>query len=152
MVLKSALALNIQPFWWPKCQKTTGDAWRQHFGPPKPPFSIKDKQIIQNIINIWACIHADSQDFWRSFNITDKTKCVKNVVNKCQKKLTPFWGTSKNWRLNKKLWTDLSWLLVVKTLFKTLLQIIFGNYKPWWIFIYFQTQSMIFLISTKKGI
>ena len=40
----------------------------------------------------------------------------KNVVKKCQKIifLTPFWGTSKNQRLDLKVCADPSWLLVLK--------------------------------------
>ena len=44
-----------------KCQKLV----IKFFGPPKPPFfCIKDKKLyIQNVGHIWACIHANSQDF-----------------------------------------------------------------------------------------
>ena len=43
-----------------------------------PLFCIKDKKLyIQNVGHIWAYIHANSQDFWKSFNGSDKTKCVK---------------------------------------------------------------------------
>ena len=50
----------------------------------------------------------------KSFNGSDKTK----YVNKCGKKITicftPFWGTSKNQRLDPKVCADPSWLLVFK--------------------------------------
>ena len=39
---------------------------------------------MQNVGYIWAYIHANSQDFWKSFNRTDKTKHVKNVFKKSQ--------------------------------------------------------------------
>ena len=67
------------------CQKTCD----YFFGPPKPPFCIKDKKnlYILNVGHIWAYIHANSQDFWKSFNGSNKTKCVKkNVVKKFQQK------------------------------------------------------------------
>ena len=55
-------------------------------GPPKLHFCIKDKNLyIQNVGHIWAYIHANSQDFLKSFNRSYKTKCVKNVIKKCQK-------------------------------------------------------------------
>ena len=41
----------------------------------------------------------------------------KNVVKKCKKNIfskTPFWGTSKNRRLDLKVCADSSWLLVFK--------------------------------------
>ena len=41
----------------------------------------------------------------------------KNVVKKCKKNKnfkTPFWGTSKNRRLDLKVCADSSWLLVFK--------------------------------------
>ena len=89
------------------------------FWAPKTPFLYKGfkKLYIQNVGHIWAYIHANSQDFWKSFNGSDKTKCVKNMVKKCPTKiivLTPFWGTSKNQRLDLKVWADPSWLLVLK--------------------------------------
>ena len=34
---------------------------------------------------------------------------IPNIIFK-----PPFWGTSKNWRLDLKVWTDPSWFLVLK--------------------------------------
>ena len=82
-------------------------------------FCIKDKKnlFIQNVGHIWAYIHANSQDFWKSFNGSDKTKHIKKCGKKMQKNSffkTTFWGTSKNQRLDLKVCADSSWLLVVK--------------------------------------
>ena len=45
--------------------------------PQNPFFCIKDKKLyIQNVGHIWAYIHANSQDFWKSFNGYDETKHV----------------------------------------------------------------------------
>ena len=55
--------------------------------------------------------------FEKSFNGSDKTKHIKNVVKKCKNIYffkTPFWGTSKNQRLDLKVCADSSLLLVVK--------------------------------------
>ena len=87
--------------------------------PQNPFFCIKDKKylLIQNVGHIWAYIHANSQDFWKSFNGSDKTKRVKKCGKKMQKNnffKTPFWGTSKNRRLDLKVCADSSWLLVFK--------------------------------------
>ena len=41
-------------------------------------FCIKDKTLyIPNVGHMWAYIHANSQDFWKSFNGSHKTKHVK---------------------------------------------------------------------------
>ena len=57
-----------------KCQKLVMNI----FWTPKPPFCIKDKKnCIQNVGHIWAYIHANSQDFLKSFNRSNKTKHVK---------------------------------------------------------------------------
>ena len=40
-----------------------------------------------NVGFIWAYIHADSQDIWKSFSESDKTKGVKNLVKNTIKKL-----------------------------------------------------------------
>ena len=55
--------------------------------PQNPFFCIKDKKnlLIQNVGHIWAYIHANSQDFWKSFNGSDKTKRVKKCGKKMQK-------------------------------------------------------------------
>ena len=48
----------------------------------------------------------------------------KNVVKKCKQNhffKTPFWGTSKNRRLDLKLCADSSWLLVFKMVLKSIL-------------------------------
>ena len=87
--------------------------------PQNPFFCIKDKKnlLIQNVGHIWAYIHANSQDFWKSFNGSDKTKRVKKCGKKMQKTnffKTPFWGTSKNRRLDLKVCADSSLLLVFK--------------------------------------
>ena len=68
-----------------KCQKLV---MKFFFDPQNPLFCIKDKKklYIQNVGHIWAYIHANSQDFWKSFNGSDKTKCVK----KCGKKMQFF--------------------------------------------------------------
>ena len=92
------------------------------FWAPKPPFfCIKEKNLyIQNVGHIWAYIYADSQDFWKSFNVSGKTKCVKKCGKKCQQIIfkTPFWSSSKNQRLDVKVCADPSWLLVFKYGFK----------------------------------
>ena len=52
----------------------------ENFWTPKTPFfCIKDKKnlYIQNVGHMWAYIHANSQDFSKSFNGSDKTKHVK---------------------------------------------------------------------------
>ena len=55
---------------------------------PNPLFCIKDKNLyIQNVVHIWAYIHANSQDFWESFNASDKTKHVKKCGLKMPKKI-----------------------------------------------------------------
>ena len=49
-----------------KCQKLV----IKFFWTPKNPFfCIKDKKnlLIQNVGHIWAYIHANYQDFWKSF-------------------------------------------------------------------------------------
>ena len=55
--------------------------------PKNPFFCIKDKKnlLIQNVGHIWAYIHANSQDFWKSFNGSDKTKHIKKCGKKMQK-------------------------------------------------------------------
>ena len=61
-----------------KCQKLV----MTFFWTPKNPFfCIKDKKnlLIQNVGHIWAYIHANSQDFWKSFNVSDKTKHIKKM-------------------------------------------------------------------------
>ena len=109
MVLKRVIALTNQPFWWSKWPKNARNSWWNLFGPPKPLFCIKDKKVyIHNVGHIWAYIHANSQDFWKSFNGSDKTKHVKNLF------FNPFGGTSKKRRLDLKVWADPSWLLVLK--------------------------------------
>ena len=117
--LKKSSSLKNQSFWWPKWPKKARNLWWNFFGPPKPPFLYKGYKnlYIQNVGHIWAYIHANSQDFWKSFNGSDKTKHVK----KCGKKMqnnnffkTTFWGTSKNRRLDLKVCADSSWLLVFK--------------------------------------
>ena len=67
------------------------------FDPQNPLFCIKDKKnlYIQNVGHIWAYIHANSQDFWKSFNGSDKTKHVKKCGKKNAKQyffLNPFLG------------------------------------------------------------
>ena len=99
-----------------KCQKLV---MKFFWTPKKPLFCIKDKKnlFIQNVGHIWAYIHANSQDFWKSFNGSDKTKRVKKCGKKMQKNnffKTPFWGTSKNRRLDLKVCADSSLLLVFK--------------------------------------
>ena len=53
----------------------------EFFGPPKPLFGIKvlkkKNLYIQNVGHIWAYIYANSQDFWKSFNRSNKIKHVK---------------------------------------------------------------------------
>ena len=59
-------------------------------GPPKPPFLykvLKKNLYIQNVGHIWAYIHANSQDFWKQINGSDKTKCVKKCGSKMQKNI-----------------------------------------------------------------
>ena len=68
----------------------------QKLGLPKPLFCIKDKKNlnIPNLGHIWAYIHANSHDFWKSLNRSDNTKHVKNCGKKCKKNhfLNPFLG------------------------------------------------------------
>ena len=54
--------------------------------PQTPLFLYKGKKLyIQIVGHIWAYIHANFQDLLKSFNGSDKTKCVKNVLKKCKK-------------------------------------------------------------------
>ena len=59
-------------------------------------FCIKDNKnlYIQNVGHIWAYIHANSQDFWKSFNGSNKTKRVKKCGLKMPKNnfLKPLFG------------------------------------------------------------
>ena len=64
---------------------------------------------------------SDSQDFTKG-NGSDKTKHVKKINKKCQKKIkTPFWGTFKNRRLDPKVCADQSWLMFSKMVLKCVL-------------------------------
>ena len=49
--------------------------------------------------------------------------CKKNVVKNAKTLFlkTPFWGTSKNWRLDLKVCADPLWLLVLKMVLKSVL-------------------------------
>ena len=48
--------------------------------PKTPFFCIKDKNIYTNVGHIWAYVHTNSEDFWKSFNRSDKTKkCGKKI-------------------------------------------------------------------------
>ena len=70
--------------------------------PQNPLFCVKDKNLY-----IWAYIHANNQDFWKSLNGSDNTKqkmwlkMPKNHFIKTQ-------------RVDLKVWADSSWLLVFK--------------------------------------
>ena len=79
MVLKSDLALKISHFDGQNGQKMPETHDEICVDPQKPLFCIKDKKniYIQNVGHIWAYIFANSQDFWKSFNGSDKTKRVK---------------------------------------------------------------------------
>ena len=59
-------------------------------------------------------------------NVTDpiRLNVSKNVVKKCKQNnffKTPFWGTSKNQRLDPKVCADSSWLLFKKMVLKSIL-------------------------------
>ena len=87
MVLKRVLAKKISHFDGQIGQKMPETCDEIFLDPQNPFFCIKDKKnlLIQNVGHIWAYIHANSQDFWKSFNGFDKTKRVKKCGKKMQK-------------------------------------------------------------------
>ena len=130
MAIKSVIALKMQSFLLTKWPKMAGVSWQKKYGPPKPPLLCKWFKIIyiQNIGHIWGYIYADSWDFWKCFNGSDKTKLKKLWLKMSNNIFFTFWGTSKNWRLDLKVNADPSWLLV----FKNSLQRCF-SFKSYWV-------------------
>ena len=93
------------------------------FGPPKPSFFVYriKKTYIHKLYAIYGLTFMPTP---RTFEkvVTDliRPNVSKNLVKKCKQIifLTPFWCTSKNQRLDLKVWADPSWLLVLKNCLK----------------------------------
>ena len=82
---KFKLFYTVQPLINQEQLKKQGLSIR--FGHSKPVKFSKKLHKTDKITGLWKLTHmyADSQDFWKSFNGSDKTKCVKNVVKNDKK-------------------------------------------------------------------